>query len=299
MNYSPEFFVAHSKDKEAVMDLRYWQDRRRELAVWKRKEKAEADRNASAARQRCIDAGIDWDSVPRPPKALRAPDRAHRPAIGQAFTPAAGAASLAPGAQAHGSGAPTPGSVPQAVGGGAAAGAAAGLVGGLAGAGIWHWLQSGGAEAFHHSPDGAWFEAQDGSFWFQDARGEVFGLADNGSWLATDPQGFLWAFGSDGGMVSWAADGTMVSLQDNGALAALDAQGNMFSLGEDGSWYMQGADGTYYTQAADGSFWGVDGQGNYVEAPEGSGLAGDELAAADYGDGGEGGGDEGGLFDWL
>ena len=53
----------------------------------------------------------------------------------------------------------------------------------------------------------------------------------------------------------------------------------------------------FYTAAADGSFIGLDADGDYVAAPDGSGLSDTDLAGFDTDL--DGGGDVGGLFDWF
>jgi hypothetical protein len=83
-----------------------------------------------------------------------------------------------------------------------------------------------------------------------------------------------------------AADDTLVSLADDGSLVAMADNGAMLILGEDDSWWRQGADGGLYTMGDGGSFWGIDEHGCYVEAPEGSGFAAEELEAdSEDGDG--------------
>jgi hypothetical protein len=281
--YNPEMFVTYSKDREAVERLAFWQQRRRDLPWRRRANRAEAEHNAAAARQRCIDAGIDWDTVPKPPQHFHAPDRSGRPRIGAMHAPAASPASSQP---------PIPVTAAPAGNHGtrALAGGAAGRAGGLAGAAAWSWLQSPGVESIHLGADGSsYFQATDGSYWYEDATGNVFGMAHSGSWLALDGDGFLWGLDGAGDYVTWAADGAVCSLADDGTLFAFASDGSMLALGENGSWFMEGADGSMYTADASGNFWGVDDQGNWFEPTDGSGFSQTDLAAdGDFGDGDDG-----------
>jgi hypothetical protein len=288
--YNPEMFVTFSKDREAVERLAYWQQRRRDLPWRKRGERAEAEQSAAAARQRCIDAGIDWDAVPKPPDHFQAPDRSARRKIGAVDTetplgtPGQAGRPLTVAAAGRG-------------GGPALAGGAAGFAGGLAGAAAWSWLRSGTVEPIHQGADGSsYFQAADGSYWYENATGNVFGMADGGSWLALDNDGFLWGLDGGGSYVTWAADGAVCSLADDGSLFAVASDGSMLALGEDGSWFMEGADGSMYTADANGNFWGFDDDGNWFEPTDGSGFSQTDLAG--YGDY-DGNDDDGSLLDSL
>lgn len=284
----PAFLVAYSKDRDAVEQLRHWQDRARGLPFWKRKERAEAQAQAEAARQRCIDAGVDWETVPLPPEGFRAPDRSARPLIGTARV---SAASVAPVAGAMPAAARGAGAAAHAVGG-----AATGFVGGVAGAAAFSWLQS-DAQQLHQGQDGsAFFEAAGGGIWYADPSGGVFALGGDG-WLAADPAGFMWVLTDAGEYATWAADGTLVTLAENGSLVAFTETGDTLTLGEDGSFYFSGADGGFYTLGAGGAFYGVDENGDYFQAPEGSGFSADELASSEFvDDSGAAADDEWGLF---
>jgi hypothetical protein len=287
--YDPALFVTYSRDAEAVEALRYWQSRRHALPFWKRRERAEATTYADEAWQRCIAAGIDWNSVPQPPRDFKAPDRSTRPTAGRAFS-----ATETRSDREYASDRPRRRDDARP----ALTGGAAGVAGGLAGAGVWSWIH-GGAHPVHESSDGsAFFESPDGSYWYADSAGNVFGLAEDGSWLALDGEGFLWGLDAGGNYVSWAADGTLVNLAGDGSLVAFAADGSAMTLGEDGSWFFDGADGSMYTADAEGHFWGIDDEGNYFEAPDGSGFSHSDLAAADL-DGLDGAGVDGEDGGWL
>src|SRR4051812_48766299 len=81
--YRDELFVTYSRDRAAVEELAHWQAERQRLPFWKRSERTNAGEMASRARKRCIDAGVDWDRVARPPARFRAPDRSQSPRLGQ------------------------------------------------------------------------------------------------------------------------------------------------------------------------------------------------------------------------
>jgi hypothetical protein len=290
MRYSPEFFVTYSKDREAVQALAYWQERRRELPFWKRRERDEADGAAARARQRCIDAGIDWSQVDTPPAGFAAPERSSRLRIGTVHAEAIDPRSADDADQ----GAPVRNTREQG-----ATSAAAGVAGGLAGAAAWQWLTSRPAPLHQNADGSAFFQSTDGGYWFADSAGQLFGLAETGSWLALDSDGFLWGLSDAGQYVTWATDGSVVSLANDGNLYSFASDGSLLALGDDGSFYMQGVDGAFYTSDADDNFYGVDEYGNYFEAPDGSGFSAADFAAldgaADASDGGEGDG----FLDWL
>lgn len=144
--------------------------------------RAEARTKAEEAKRRCIDAGLDWEALPRPPRgprelADRGPDGAKR-----SIDDELSAAAEKHGREGAGQHPPSE-----------AAGVGGGAIGGLA---AYRWLALGQAEPAHETADGAaWFEGSDGSLWYRDPGGGLF---------AWDGANFA-ALGSDGSLHGLAA----------------------------------------------------------------------------------------------
>jgi hypothetical protein len=297
---SESLFLNYSRDRDAMARYSYWSDTLSSLPFWKGAEKREAKAGMAEARAQCIAAGVDWESAPRPPEALHAPDRSQRPAIGKPRTIAEEMDRVRERVERE-----NPQAFRQAQGNGgggdvSGAGVATGVGAAASGFLAYHWIAGGQAEAAHVNADGsAWFQDADGGAWFQDVGGDVFAWG-GGGFSALGADGFFYAAAADGSFFAYDDAGTPFNVSDDGMLYMDGSDGSMLALGEDGSLYSAGADGSWYTQAADGSFVGAGADGSYFAAPDGSGFSGEELAAIDAGswDGG-GGGDDGGWLDLL
>jgi hypothetical protein len=269
-NATADFRIRHSKDHEAYREVVRLEADVAKVAPWRPRHRA-LQAELEAARERCLQAGVDWANAPRPPRTLRAPDRSRRvrvgaegarapagwapkpPAGGKApslslagtlnFTSQAAAATAArseprsPSATAAGSGA----GAASAAGAGTGVATAAAAYG-AADAGSFtavaasEWLDSSPTPAFGDAEGNSWFEAEDGSVWFQDAQGAAYTLGADGNFFALSPDGMLYGEAPDGTSITWSPEGIPLTMDDNAQLWAADMQQPML-YGEDGQFY--------------------------------------------------------------